>query len=298
VTGTCLGPGRCKGLLGIETLAPKCKSKRCILARIPFNFAKGETIRFTVKLKGGPNVLDAGTAITLIKLKGKNTLLPLDRVALARDGSSLTVGCRKTGFTGESFPFSGTLKPTVGAAQVRLAIAAPDGSVEVREAATGPLGNFAGSYTPRGPGSYSVLAFWRGNTKLDGAQSPACGFDVSPAQTTTSTTTSTSTSTTGTTTTTPTGRPDLVISDLTKDSATVQNIGNAAAGSFTVTVTTTAGPTQFLIEDLPAGASATMNFFCRVGSVTAVADSGNQVTESNETNNTKTIAVLGCISRR
>jgi hypothetical protein len=297
VSGTCLGPGRCKGLLGIETLAPKCKNKRCILARVPFNFGKGETIRFTVKLKGGPKVLD-GLAITLIKLKGNGKLLPLDRVALARASSSMTLGCRKAGSTGQSFPYSGTLAPAVGGAHVRLAIASPDGSVEVREAATDPAGNFNGSFTPRGPGSYSVLAFWRGNTKLDGAQSPACGFDVTPTQTTTSTTTTTTTTTTGTTTTTPTGRPDLVISDLTKDSATVQNIGTASAGSFVVTVTTTAGPSQFQVEDLTPGASAVVTFFCRAGAVTAVADSGNQVTESNETNNAKAIAVVSCISRR
>jgi sugar lactone lactonase YvrE len=297
LSGTCLGPGRCKGLLGIATLAPKCTSKgrstRCILARIPFNFGKGETIRLSVKLQGGPNVLDNGTAITLLRLKGKNTLLPLDRVALARGSSSMTLGCRKAGFTGESFPYSGALAPALGDAHVRIAITSPDGSTEVREAATDPAGNFNGSFTPRGPGSYSVLAFWRGNTKLDGAQSPACGFTVSPAQTTTSTTTSTAT-----TTTTPGGRPDLVISTLTKDSATVQNIGNAAAGSFMVTVTTSAGASQFLIEDLPAGSSATVSFFCSAGPVTAVADSANQIAESNETNNTKTIAVLGCISKR
>ncbi|MEP6976425.1 MAG: CARDB domain-containing protein [Thermoleophilia bacterium] len=295
VSGTCLGPGRCKGLLGIETLARKCRAggraTQCVLARIPFNFGKGETIRFTVKLKGS---LDPGTAITLMKLKGKAKLLPLDRVALARASSSLTLGCRKAGSTGQAFPYSGTLAPAVGSAHVRVAIASPDGSVEVREAATDPTGNFSGSFTPRGPGSYSVLAFWRGNTKLDGAQSPACGFDVSPTQTSTSTSTTTST---GTTTTTP-GRPDLVISDLTKDSATVKNTGTAAAGSFVVTITTAGGPSQFQIAGLPAGSSATVNFFCRVGSVTAVADSGNQVTESNETNNTATIAVLGCISRR
>jgi subtilase family serine protease len=65
-----------------------------------------------------------------------------------------------------------------------------------------------------------------------------------------------------------------------------------------LTVTTAGGPSQFLIEDLPAGASASVTFFCRVGPVTAVADSGNQVAESNETNNTQTITVLGCISRR
>ncbi len=72
VSGTCLGPGRCKGMLGIETVAPKCKGKPCILARIPFNFGKGERISLTVKLKdGGPHVLDGGTAITLFKLRGR-----------------------------------------------------------------------------------------------------------------------------------------------------------------------------------------------------------------------------------
>jgi subtilase family serine protease len=85
-----------------------------------------------------------------------------------------------------------------------------------------------------------------------------------------------------------------VISDLAKDSATVKNIGNGAAGTFMLTVNTTEGPSQFVIEDLPAGSSATVSFSCQAGPVTAVADSANQVTESNETNNTKTIAVVSC----
>jgi hypothetical protein len=295
VSGTCLGPGRCRGLLGIETLARKCttggRATRCVLARVAFNFGKGQTIRLSVKLKSRPRVLDSGTAITLIKLKGNDTLLPLDRVALVRVSSSLTLGCRKAGLTGESFPYSGTLTPALGDAHVRVAIASPDGSVEVREATTGSAGDFTGSFTPRTPGSYSVLAFWRGNTKLDGAQSPACRFTVSPAQTTSTTTAAT---TTGTTTTTASGPPDLVISDLAKDSATVKNIGNGAAGTFMLTVNTTEGPSQFVIEDLPAGSSATVSFSCQAGPVTAVADSANQVTESNETNNTKTIAVVSC----
>jgi streptogramin lyase len=295
VSGTCLGPGRCRGLLGIETLARKCttggRATRCVLARVAFNFGKGQTIRLSVKLKSRPRVLDSGTAITLIKLKGNDRLLPLDRVALVRASSSLTLGCRKAGLTGESFPYSGILTPALGDAHVRVAIASPDGSVEVREATTGSAGDFTGSFTPRTPGSYSVLAFWRGNTKLDGAQSPACRFTVSPAQTTSTTTAAT---TTGTTTTTASGPPDLVISDLAKDSATVKNIGNGAAGTFMLTVNTTEGPSQFVIEDLPAGSSATVSFSCQAGPVTAVADSANQVTESNETNNTKTIAVVSC----
>jgi len=295
VSGTCLGPGRCKGLLGIETVAPKCGTKShpkpCILARIPFNFGKGETIRLTVKLKiPGPHVLDGGTPITLFKLKGKDRLLPLDRVALARGSSSMTLDCRKGGFPGESFPYAGTLTPTVGGAHVRIAIASPDGSMEVREAATDPTGHFTGSFTPRGPGSYSVLSFWRGNTKLDGAQSPACGFTVSQTQTTTGTTT-----TGTTTTTTPTPRPDLTISSLTKDTVVVQNIGNAAAGSFVVTVTTTAGPSSFQVPGLAPGASASFSFFCRAGAVSALADSANQITESNETNNAAAITVVGCV---
>jgi hypothetical protein len=293
VRGTCLGPGRCKGVLGIVTLAPVCKIKGrfkpCILARVPFNFGKGETIAVTVKLKG-PKALD-GLAITLTaKFKGKGRLLPLDRTALARAPSGVATDCRKTGTVGESFPYSGGLTPTVGGAPVRVAIAGPGGSLEVREAATDAAGHFAGSFVPPGPGSYTVMAYWRGNANLDGAQSPACSFTVTQAPTTTTTTTAT------TTTTTPAGRPDLVISDLAKDSATVKNIGTAAAGSFVVTVTTSAGPSQFQIEDLPAGSSATVTFFCQAGPVTAVADSANQVTESNETNNSKTIAVLGCIS--
>ncbi|HEY8777811.1 MAG TPA: CARDB domain-containing protein [Gaiellaceae bacterium] len=176
---------------------------------------------------------------------------------------------------------------------MRVAIASPDGSFEVREAATDPAGNFNGSFVPRGPGSYSVLAFWRGNTKLDGAQSPACGFNVSPVQTTTSTTTTTTT--TGTTTTTPQARPDLTISSLTKDTVVVANIGNAAAGSFVVTVTTTAGASNFQVPGLTPGQSASLTFFCRAGAVSALADSASQITESNETNNAAAITVIGCV---
>ncbi|MDP9262319.1 MAG: hypothetical protein M3O89_10130, partial [Actinomycetota bacterium] len=137
---------------------------------------------------------------------------------------------------------------------------------------------------------YSVLSFWRGNTKLDGAQSPACGFTVSQTQTTTGTTT-----TGTTTTTTPTPRPDLTISSLTKDTVVVQNIGNAAAGSFVVTVTTTGGASNFQVPGLNPGQSTSLSFFCRAGAVSALADSASQIAESNETNNAAAITVIGCV---
>ena len=299
VRATCLGPGACKGVLKIQTVSPSCGAKnrrqRCLLGLMKFNFGAGKSIAVKVRLRlPSRHVLDGGVTLSATFSKGRGVLLPLDRVSLWRAASGLTLDCRQGTTPGKAVPFSGTLTPQVGGAPVRLVFSGPGGLLEVREAATDASSRFGTSFTPRAPGSYSALAYWRGGKTIAGARSNICGFQVAAPPPTTTTTT-TGTTTTGTTTTTTAGRPDLVISDLTKDSATVKNIGTAAAGSFVLTVTTTAGPSQFQIEDLPAGSSAIVTFFCTAGAVSALADSANQVAESNETNNAAAITVIGCV---
>ena len=92
------------------------------------------------------------------------------------------------------------------------------------------------------------------------------------------------------TTTTAPALPDLVVSRLSTTSFTVSNVGTAPAGAFEVTVT---GAGAFTIENLDPGDSRTVRFGspCRtLRSVTAVADSRNQVAESNERNNSETVS--------
>jgi hypothetical protein len=90
--------------------------------------------------------------------------------------------------------------------------------------------------------------------------------------------------------------PDLVISQLAKDSFTVKNQGEAAAEAFVVTLTNSnVGAASYSFAGLAAGASATQTFFCHSGRDTAVADAGGAVAESNETNNSATLDVVSCI---
>jgi hypothetical protein len=89
----------------------------------------------------------------------------------------------------------------------------------------------------------------------------------------------------------PPGDADLIVTDLTRENVTVKNQG-AAAGPFTVTVydgASVRGTARF--AGLAAGASATLPYSptgraCE-GTWTAVADSANEVPESDETNNTR-----------
>jgi hypothetical protein len=215
-------------------------------------------------------------------------------VFVPRAASGLALDCRQGTTPGQAVPFSGTLTPHLGGAPVRVVLAGAGGTLEVREAATDPAGHFGTSFVPR-PGSYSALAYWRGSKTIAGARSNICPFQVVAPPTTTTTTTTTGTTTTGTTTTTPQARPDLTISSLTKDTVVVANIGNGAAASFVLTVTTTAGPSNFQVPGLAPGASASFSFFCRAGAVSALADSANQIAESNETNNAAAITVVGCV---
>lgn len=90
--------------------------------------------------------------------------------------------------------------------------------------------------------------------------------------------------------------PDLVVSTLTKDSFTVTNRGEAAAGPFAVSLANSkVGTATFSFSGLAAGASVTQSFFCNAGTDTATADSGGTVAESDESNNTATLTVVSCI---
>lgn len=62
-----------------------------------------------------------------------------------------------------------------------------------------------------------------------------------------------------------------------------------------VTVTTTAGASNFQVPGLAPGGSASLSFFCQAGADSALADSASQITESNKTNNAAPITVIGCV---
>jgi hypothetical protein len=82
--------------------------------------------------------------------------------------------------------------------------------------------------------------------------------------------------------------PDLVITDLGITTFTVANQGTGAAGTFSVLVT---GFPPVAIGSLAAGGSATRTYTsgCSFGFREARADYLNQVAESNETNNSRSI---------
>ena len=81
--------------------------------------------------------------------------------------------------------------------------------------------------------------------------------------------------------------PDLVISALGETSFTVTNQGNAAAGPFVVSVTLVG---TFTFSGLAPGQSQTRVWSaCRRGTITAIADRGRTVAESNEDNNSRSI---------
>jgi RNA polymerase sigma factor (sigma-70 family) len=78
--------------------------------------------------------------------------------------------------------------------------------------------------------------------------------------------------------------PDLVIAGVTGSSVTVSNIGNGPAGAFVLRVT---GVGSFDVGSLAAGSSRTFTWRpCSSAPVSAVADAGGTVAESNESNNT------------
>jgi len=81
--------------------------------------------------------------------------------------------------------------------------------------------------------------------------------------------------------------PDLVVSALTETSFTVTNTGTAAAGPFVVSVTLVG---TFTISGLARGQSATRTWSaCRRGTLSAIADRGRAVAESNEDNNARSL---------
>jgi RNA polymerase sigma factor (sigma-70 family) len=88
----------------------------------------------------------------------------------------------------------------------------------------------------------------------------------------------------------PPALPDLVVSSLTASSATVTNAGSAAAGPSVLTVSVPGG--TFTIPGLAPGASATRTWSTCIppGNITATADSGSQVAEASEGNNTRSIS--------
>ncbi|QAA77296.1 MAG: hypothetical protein BIP78_1530 [Candidatus Bipolaricaulis sibiricus] len=107
----------------------------------------------------------------------------------------------------------------------------------------------------------------------------------------------------------PTAQPDLVIQSITHSptnptvgstvtfQVTVRNQGTASAGAFTVRLQGT-GPSQDQsVSSLAAGASVTRTFTLPLSTTpetfTATADVFNQVSESDETNNTGQVTVVG-----
>jgi hypothetical protein len=80
--------------------------------------------------------------------------------------------------------------------------------------------------------------------------------------------------------------PDLYISAFSRFSITVSNRGNATAGTSVLSITNVG---TFTIRTLAPGASVTFSWStCRVAIYTAVVDRGNDVRESDETNNSST----------
>lgn len=85
----------------------------------------------------------------------------------------------------------------------------------------------------------------------------------------------------------PPALPDLVVSALTKSGFVVTNTGPAAAGAFVVSVTLIG---TFSVPGIAPGASASRTWStCRVGTITAIADRGADVPESDESNNTRAV---------
>jgi len=107
----------------------------------------------------------------------------------------------------------------------------------------------------------------------------------------------------------PTQRPDLTIfntdftprtpnvGDLIQHAITVRNSGNATAGPFVVRLQDGTGSTQQNVSLLAAGGSTLVNFSRTLNNaqenITVTVDSTNQVTESNENNNTTQFQITG-----
>ena len=83
--------------------------------------------------------------------------------------------------------------------------------------------------------------------------------------------------------------PDLVIAGFTENSITIANVGSAPSGAFVVSVSSVGSVT---FGGLAPGARATRTFACRSGALTAIADPGNSIAESNEANNRRAFESL------
>jgi subtilase family serine protease len=82
-------------------------------------------------------------------------------------------------------------------------------------------------------------------------------------------------------------QPDLVVSALTPTTFAVTNVGTAPAGPFAVSVTLVG---TYTFAGLAVGQSATRAWApCRSGTITAIADRGAAVDESDERNNTRSL---------
>jgi RNA polymerase sigma factor (sigma-70 family) len=88
--------------------------------------------------------------------------------------------------------------------------------------------------------------------------------------------------------------PDLVVSALSNRGVTVKNVGNAPSGQTTLVVSGS-GTLTFTLSGLTPGQTVSFTWSCKAGTLVAVVDPGNQVTESSESNNTlaKTTGCLG-----
>ena len=202
-----------------------------------------------------------------------------DLFARGVGAGSATLTCPGQTQTGSAATVSGAVS---GAGAVLLEYRDPAGAPSLHETHAGANGAYSDSIVPQQAGTWRIQARFQGDATHAAAESAPCSFPVvtpqapspPPPQST--------------------GLPDLTISSLEKDSVTVTNRGNAAAGHFRLKIDQTQGTTRFDIDGLGPGESAKRSFNCQQGQVTATADSGDDVTESDEGNNKASILVQGC----
>jgi hypothetical protein len=211
--------------------------------------------------------------------KGRRPLQPrpaggFDLLARLVGPGSASLACPALGQTGAALTISGSVP---GAGPVLIEYRTPTGTPSVRELTAGTNGAYADTFVPSTTGTWHVQARFQGDAAHGPAESPECAFQVTtpPAP--------------------PPQLPDLVISSLKRGSVTVSNQGQGAAGPFTVSVKQSQGGTlHFDIAGLGAGESATRSFTCLQGELSATADSGNSVAESDESNNKDSTVVQTC----
>jgi hypothetical protein len=130
------------------------------------------------------------------------------------------------------------------------------------------------------------------NSYLDPVEPGPPAATPAPTPTTTPTPTETATPTPTTVTPTPTAtpdpRPNLVVESVSGTRAVIRNAGTTAAGPFTVSLSQgNAAPLTFKVKGLAAGATTAVSYACRNGTRTLTVDTGNEVAESNETDNVR-----------